>query len=46
MTWASVAGEKAAGPARWNPTQAKTGLEWGTHHLLPVVTGRSVRNPG
>jgi hypothetical protein len=30
---------KAAGPARWNPTQAKTGLEWGTHHLLPVERG-------
>jgi hypothetical protein len=30
---------KAAGPARWNPTQAKVRLEWGTHHLLPVEAG-------
>src|ERR1700761_7032235 len=39
MDRGSVAGEKTAGPARWNPTQAKTGLEWGTHHLLPVQRG-------
>jgi hypothetical protein len=25
-----------------NPTQAKTGLEWGTQHLLPVERERQV----
>ena len=47
--WGSVAVEKAAGPARRNPTSAprhagagKTGQIWGTRHLLPVERGRFV----
>jgi hypothetical protein len=28
-----------------NPTQAKTGLEWGTQHLLPVEKSRLERGP-
>jgi hypothetical protein len=42
MDWRSVALEKAADPAQWNPIQAKVRLEWGTHHLSPV--DYSVRN--
>jgi hypothetical protein len=40
----SCCSREAAGPARWNPTQAKTGLEWGTQPSLPVERGKSVRN--
>jgi hypothetical protein len=41
-TWGSVAVEKGAGPARWNPTSAKTGQIWGTRHLLLVKRSRLV----
>jgi hypothetical protein len=28
--------QKVAGKEKWYPTQAKTGLEWGTQPWLPV----------
>jgi hypothetical protein len=43
MDLGSVAVEKAASPARWNPTSAKTGQIWGTRHLLLVERRKKFR---